>query len=45
VQTGSSQKLLEYRQANLAYPELFGFRFNTVRKLLGPNGGLRRPGF
>jgi hypothetical protein len=44
VQMGSSQILLETRQANLAYPELFGFGFNTVRKLLGPNGGLRRPG-
>lgn len=45
AQMGSSQVLLEYRQSNLAYPELFGFGFNTVRKLLGPNGGLRRPGF
>ncbi len=42
AQMGSSQKLLEYRQSNLAYPELFGFGFNTVRKLLGPNGNVRR---
>ena len=42
AQMGSSQKLLEFRQSNLAYPELFGFGFNTVRKLLGPNGNVRR---
>ena len=44
VQMGSSQILLEYRQSNLTYPELFGFGFNTVRKLLGPNGRLRHRG-
>jgi hypothetical protein len=43
AQMGSSQVLLGYRQANLAFPELFSFGFNTVRKLIGPGGGLRRP--